>query len=131
MISEEIAALCNKAKTVYIASASRTGEPHLAVADNMIIADHEHVVFTSWFCHKTIENLKDNPYISLAVWDDTINRGYQLLGDAEEIKDIAILNGFAPQEEEQGLPQVESRLTIRVKKILRFNLGPHSDQEIG
>ena len=130
MISEEVKALCHKTKTVYIASADRAGQPHLAVADNLIVADDMHVVFSSWVCHQTIENLKDNPGVTLAVWDGDLNSGYQLLGKVEGIEDVAILNGFAPDKEEAGLPQVKSRLTIRIEKILRFNLGPHSDQAV-
>ena len=130
MISDEIASLCKRVKTAYIASSSQSGEPHLAVADNLLIADDEHIVFSSWFCYQTIENLKDNPSVSLVMWDSKVNSGYQLLGNVEKIDDGAILNGFAPDKEEAGFPQVESRLTIRIKKILRFNLGPHSDEAV-
>ena len=56
--------------------------------------------------------------------------GHQFFGNVEEMQDVDVLNGYAPQiEREKAVPQVERRLMISVKKITGFKCAPHSDVE--
>jgi hypothetical protein len=76
-------------------------------------------------------NLQQNHHISLVVWDQDKDRGYQLLGILEKIQEIAMMDGYVPDVEEKvHFPQVEYKLIIRVDTILDFSQSGQSDREI-
>ncbi len=76
-------------------------------------------------------NLEANPFVSIVVWRESVDRGYQLTGRVEKIEDSGVLNGYAAELEPQPpIPQVEKRLVVKVEKMTVFTLRPHSDVEI-
>jgi uncharacterized protein len=121
--------LARKVKTVYIATSNRKGIPHLAASEGLAFVGPDRIFFSAWFCRRTVENLRENPKLSLAMLDSETQEGYQLLGETERIEEGAILDGYAPDTEKRwaGLPQAEHRLFIRVKEVLHLSSGPHSD----
>lgn len=75
-------------------------------------------------------NLHANPHVSVIVWDETTDTGYQLLGEMEHMTDIGIIDGYTPQMKNmRPMPQVESQLVIQVNKVTDFKRAPHSDIE--
>lgn len=121
--------LAEKLGHLLIATVGPDGMPHVAAAGK-ISRKGESVEVTAWFCPATIENLRSSKTVALVVWDPVLDRGYQLLGQAEEVTEVAHLDGYLPElEERMTLPQVERRLLIRVKSILDFRHAPHSDIE--
>ena len=127
---QKIKDLVEKVKTVYVATADKEGVPHIAAAEGMAFSDGDQVVFRAWFCLKTVENLHENPRISLGILDPVTGEGYQLLGKMERVETGAVLNGFTPQMEKdwKGYPQIEHRLSIRIEKISHLTIGAHSDE---
>ena len=122
-LSRRIGFLC-------VATADRSGMPHIATAGKMELADEGYLAIREWFCPGTMANLQTNKFVSIVVWDRDSDSGYQMLGTVEGIEELDILNGYAPDlESEPPLPQVERRLLIKVQKIADFKLGPHSDAE--
>ena len=117
-----------KGRPVFVATAARSGLPHLACAGQMAAAPGGCVLLTEWFCPGTMENLSGNPRISLVVWDQKADTGYQLLGEVERVEEVAVLDGYAPPTRTApSLPQVERRLVVRVDSILDFRKAPHTD----
>ncbi len=115
---------------VFLATADRQGLPHITPGENLTLMPAEsRISAEAWFCPQTVANLEANPLISLVAWDFDADRGYQLLGRAEKVEDISILNGYAPGSE-TPVPQGKKRLTIRVEKILSFRHAPHTDREL-
>ncbi len=131
-ILEKAKELAGIVKIVYVATAGRNGEPHIAASEGLAFLEGDRIIFKAWFCLKTIENLRENPKLSLAILDPKTKAGYQLLGVTERIENGAILDGYAPDSEEKwaGLPQAEHRLFIRVKEVLHLSAGPHSDESL-
>ena len=127
---QKIKNLVKKVKTVYVATANKEGVPHIAAAEGMAFADGDQVVFRAWFCLKTVENLQENPKLSLGILDTETQEGYQLTGEMERIEKGAILNGFSPEQEKRwaGYPQSEHQLFIRIREISPLTSGPHSDE---
>ncbi len=122
--------LAAKLKHIFVATADGRGIPHLAAAGALSHDSENHVWVTAWFCPGTLANLKTNKQISLVVWNVSDDRGFQLVGEVEQIEDLAVLNGFAPGiEGPSHLPQVERKLRVRVDKIIGFSHAPHSDVE--
>jgi hypothetical protein len=64
------------------------------------------------------------------VWDASVDKGYQLLGQVEKVEEIAMMNGYSPEIDETiVMPQAENRLLVRVDKVIAFSHAPHSDLE--
>jgi uncharacterized protein len=123
-------ALGRKMGHIFVATADSEGRPHLAAAGRLDLEKEGSVGLEAWFCPGTVMNLKDNPRISLVVWDADADFGYQLVGIVENIVDRAVMDGYAPQMESAGpSPQVERKLIIRVEKVIAFSHAPHSDLE--
>jgi hypothetical protein len=120
--------LASKVGYVYISTADSRGWPHVAVAGRLANVRENHVVLTEWFCPGTMNNLQVNPRIALVVWDASSDKGYQLLGELEEIKELGILDGYSPNvEAKTNVPQVERQLLVHIDKILDFKRAPHTD----
>jgi hypothetical protein len=52
-----------------------------------------------------------------------------VLGEVEEIREKANLNGFLPETDDlSSLPQVERELLVRSKGVLLFCHAPHTDR---
>lgn len=130
MISDRMKKFIEDVNYAYVASADQRARPHLASAGGLRIPDPQHLVFEAWFCHKTLENVAEVPRLAVAVVDPVTGAGYQLLCRVEQTARVGILNGFAPDLEEPGLPQTETRMTIFVEEVLEFSHGPHTDHPI-
>jgi hypothetical protein len=123
-------ALGKETGRVFVATADSQGLPHIAAAGEIDFHQETLVTVSAWFCPSTMANLKKNPLVSLVVWNEDQDVGYQLLGSAEKTEDVAMMDGYAgPAAEAAPLPQEERRLTLRVEHILHFSLAPHSDLE--
>jgi hypothetical protein len=48
----------------------------------------------------------------------------------EKVIPIGILDGYAPEVEAPGTPQVESRMVVRVEEIMEFSTGAHTDHPL-
>lgn len=129
-ILEEVVELATRVGYVFIATADTDCCPHVAAAGRLALASGRQVVVTEWFCPGTIANLQLNPRLSLVVWDSIADVGYQLNGEVAEIKDVGILDGYAPSVETKLLiPQVERRLLVDIDRVTEFKRAPHSDIE--
>ncbi|MFB0536545.1 MAG: pyridoxamine 5'-phosphate oxidase family protein [Anaerolineae bacterium] len=120
--------LAEKLRHVFVATADTTGLPHVASAGKLTSAPDGRLVLADWFCPGTVSNLQQTPRIAVVVWDPTADTGYQLLGEVEEVRELSILDGYVPGEEDKPpLPQLERELLVRVDEILAFSHAPHGD----
>jgi hypothetical protein len=120
--------LAESVRYLLVATVNAQGTPHLATAERITLEDRDRVAVTAWFCPQTAENVQANPAISVAVWDSDRDLGFQLVGEVEKVVDLAMLDGFIPEETAVS-PQIERKLVIRVRHILDFSHAPHSDTE--
>ena len=129
---KKIKELVQKVKLVYLATADKEGVPHIAASEGLSFLGDDQIAFRAWFCLKTVQNLEQNPNLSLAVLNPKSKEGYQIMGRIERIEKGAILDGYSSEEEGRrtGYPQAEHRLSIRVKEISVLTSGPHSDEFI-
>jgi predicted pyridoxine 5'-phosphate oxidase superfamily flavin-nucleotide-binding protein len=130
MIPEKLKNFIEEANWAFVASADQRSRPHLAAGRSLKVPDAEHIVFESWFCRKTLENVAEVPRVTLVVVDPVTGAGYQFAGMVERVSSIGILNGYSPEAEAPGTPQVESRMVVRVEEIMEFSTGAHSDRPI-
>jgi hypothetical protein len=115
---------------IFVATAAGNGLPHLAAAAGIRLLSEQRVAVEAWFCPGTLQNLETNRSISLVVWDEIGDTGYQLLGEVEEIKELSFMDGYLPKSEDrEPEPQVERQLIVLVNKVVHFSHSPHSDVE--
>ena len=120
--------LGKRMRHIFVATADSRGIPHLAAAGIIHVVSEDRVAVAAWFCPATVENLVNNPKISVVAWDPETDVGHQLVGEVEKIEEIAMMNGFSPDlETATQLPQAERKLIIRVDQVLAFSHAPHSD----
>lgn len=126
---DEIERLAKKTGHVLIATAGADGLPHLAVAAGLRL-DPGRAVVTDWFCPGTVQNLGQNRRVTLTIWDASRDDGFQLVGEVEQIRDRAVMDGYDPAVEyTPPMPQVQRELVIRVDHVLRFAMQTHTDKE--
>ena len=115
---------------VSVATADAAGTPHLACAGALEEADDGSVRVAEWFCPGTVENVAENRRVSLTVWDERSDRGYQMIGEVRRVETLGVLDGYAGDlEDESDIPQVRRGLVVSVERILDFSRAPHSDRE--
>ncbi|MFO8085945.1 MAG: pyridoxamine 5'-phosphate oxidase family protein [Desulfobacterales bacterium] len=121
--------LGRRMKNVFVATADSRGLPHLASAGLIDIVSEDRVSIEAWFCPGTVQNVQDNPLISVVAWDPEMDIGFQILGKVEKMEETAILNGFSAKlEQDAPIPQSERKLIILVDQVLSFRAAPHSDK---
>lgn len=124
-------AMAIKMGHVLIATADSTGVPHISVLQPLGLDSVGRLKLIGWFCQYTAANLEMNPRVSVVVWDPLKDTGYQLIGAMEEMKEVAMLDGYAARiEKAHPLPQVERVIHLRMDKILGFEKRPHIDVEV-
>jgi hypothetical protein len=122
--------LAQKLEHVFVATADSSGMPHVAAAGLMRRTSENCVAVSAWFCPGTLANLDHNRSVSLVVWDPPSDAGYQILGEVQEIDEVAMMNGFSPSGgKSPPMPQVEKKLDVRVDRVYCFSHAPHSDTE--
>lgn len=122
----EALVLARNVRQLFVATADANGIPHLAIAERITLERENTVGVTAWFCPQTADNVDENKNVSLVVWDEQRDAGFQLIGEVMQVLDLAMLDGFIPGEIEP-VPQVERKLVVRVNQILTFSHAHHSD----
>jgi uncharacterized protein len=126
MISDAIRLFIEKTAHAFVASVNEAGAPHLAAGTDPSCPDSRHLAFEAWFCPTTLRNAAHNPRVAVAVVDAS-GKGYQFAGTVGNLVDIAFLDGLPAGKEAPGMPQVRSRLVVRVEEVMEFSAGVHSD----
>lgn len=131
MITEAIRIFAEGVGHAFVATADATGSPHLAAGRGISVLAPNRLVFEAWFCQTTLKNLQENPKVAVAIADPVTGKGYQFAGRVEKKEDTAMLNGFLPELEPPGLPQVQWRLEVLVESVMAFSADAHSDRPMG
>lgn len=115
---------------VFLTTAGNNGVPHLTIATKICMYSKTKLSVAGWFCPGTVVNLENNPNMGVTAWDQKSDTGYQLLGKKEDLREIAVLNGYVPKlEKKLHLPQAEREVMINVEKVFEFKQAAHSDTE--
>ncbi|HJV37094.1 pyridoxamine 5'-phosphate oxidase family protein [Geomonas sp.] len=131
MLTEGIKSFAEGIGHAYVATSDADGNPHLAAGRGLAVTAPNRLAFEAWFCPTTMRNLKDNPKVAVAIADPSTGNGYQFIGRVERAEDTALLDGYLPDAEPPGLPQVQWRLEVKVESVLAFTADAHSDRPLG
>lgn len=121
-------AMAKEVGHLFLATADAAGSPHIAVVKEIAPGPGDAVFLTMWPCQYTFANIENNPKVSLVVWHQARDTGYQLAGEVENIENVAVLNGYLPGlENKKHYPQEEIKVRVRITKVLNFQQAPHLD----
>jgi len=81
MITKEIEVFFNQVEVMAIATVNKDAIPNVSAIASKKIIDKNTIITIDTFHDKTIENIKQNGQIAIAMWKDS--KGYQLKGIAK------------------------------------------------
>ena len=131
MITKGIKEFVERIGHAFVATSDAKGTPHLAAGRGISAVEPDRLVFEAWFCRTTLRNLQENFKIAVAVVDPATGNGYQFSGGVQKTEDTAVLDGYLPDVEPLGLPQVQWRLDVKVESVMAFSADAHSDRPLG
>jgi len=128
---KRIAKIAKNAGYVILATSDKEGKPHIATAGELKYDTNEDLLrISEWFCSKTVANLHVNEHISIVAWEPEVDKGYQLQCSLKEVRNTAVLNGYAAKEAEKHIPQKRHELLVKLEKITEFSHTIHSDENL-
>ncbi len=97
-----------------VATASRSGVPNAGPKGSVVAIDDETLVFSEATGGKTLANLRENPNVTVMIFDREKSDGYQAKGRAELITSGDLFEQIARRQEERkkSRPQYVVRITI-------------------
>jgi predicted pyridoxine 5'-phosphate oxidase superfamily flavin-nucleotide-binding protein len=86
MINDQVKQLFQNKSYTFIATADLSGQPHMAIGEQVIVSGDKVLIFENWFCPETLENISSNPCVSIVVIMPKTGKGFQLLGTVTSSK---------------------------------------------
>jgi len=84
-LSEDLKNAINQIKPAMVATASKNGEPNVSPKGSFRVLDDPYLIFADIRSPRTINNLRENPYISAIGYDPSKGKGWRIWGKAVEI----------------------------------------------
>jgi predicted pyridoxine 5'-phosphate oxidase superfamily flavin-nucleotide-binding protein len=121
-----------KGKPGWVATASKTGMPNVAIKGSLRVLDDEHLVFADLFSLKTRKNLEENPQVAVMVYDGESRAGYILKGHAELVASGPLFDSIAEtiRQHPAHFPPPKYAVKITVEAIYDQSGGPEAGKQI-
>lgn len=127
MIPGPVRRMIETVSYVFVASADISGQPHVAIGEQVAISEDSQLIFENWFCPATLQNIACNSRVAVVAVEPDTGKGYQMIGSVIKSAETAFLDGYDPAVSIPETPQVLTRFVVRVEKILEFTCGIHTD----
>lgn len=82
-IPEDVKKIIGEQRVGFVATATKSGLPNISPKGSLRPLDEETLIFAVINSPHTRDNLKENPSVSVAVFDTQERKGFQLKGKAE------------------------------------------------
>jgi uncharacterized protein len=116
-LDKKMAKLLIKQRIVMVASASRDGKPNASLKAIVDVEPEEGVIyFLDLYAEKTINNLFENPQVSVSVADIEDFIGYQFKGDAEVIESGELFEKYKMKWEKRRTSLLIERMIKNIQK---------------
>ena len=96
-LPEEAKKIIARVMPAFVATASKTGKPNVSPKGSFQVLDDEHVVFAEIASPQTIANIRENPQVSILVFDPDTFGGCRISGKAQIIESGELLDSFKAQ----------------------------------
>ncbi len=112
--------------TVFIGTSSRDRVPNISAKGTFIhIVDDETLAYADVYSKKTLENVKKNPHVTIAVINAKTYKGYQFKGRGEIVQSGPLLDLAKKQN-----PQVQTVTRVKVEEIYLMDYGPKAGDKV-
>lgn len=122
LINEEMKKVIEEQKLSYVATAGRDGRPNVSPKGSIIYIDENTLAFAAVRSEKTLANVHENPFISVAVLDIPNRKGAQFKGKAEKIEEGEIYNRVVEPLKKRvpNLPNPRYVIVVKVDEVHPF-----------
>jgi predicted pyridoxine 5'-phosphate oxidase superfamily flavin-nucleotide-binding protein len=96
-LPEEAKKIISGVVPAFVATASKNGKPNVSPKGSFRVLDDEHVVFAEMASPQTIANIRENPQVSVLVFDPDTWGGCRVSGKAQIIESGELLDSFKAQ----------------------------------
>jgi hypothetical protein len=114
----------------FVGTADKNGRPNIAPKGSMRLEDEETLIFTEGTGKKTLQNLRENPEVTVAFVDREKMEGYQFKGKAEIIGKGRLYDKVAKIAKEGGRPEPKAAVMIKIAEIYSLKPGPMAGERI-
>ncbi|HJJ47535.1 MAG TPA: pyridoxamine 5'-phosphate oxidase family protein [Methanocorpusculum sp.] len=130
-IPAELIEQAKKVGVLHLATASKAGVPNVAPMGAVMINDDK-ILIANNFMNKTIANIKENPQVSVLVWNREIGNCFQLKGTAELMRDTPEHKAMREMLESKkpGAYPCKELVVISVKEIFTCMPGANAGGKI-
>lgn len=112
--------------TIFVGTSSRDNMPNVSAKGTFIkILDDETIAYADVYSLKTLENVRQNPQVTVAVMNAKSFKGYQFKGRAEVVDSGPIL-----EEARKQNPQIASVTKVRVGQVYLLDYGPRAGEKV-
>lgn len=84
-LSEDLKSAIARIKPAIVATANSVGQPNVSIKGSLRVLDDQHLVFADIRSPQTMNNLRENPQISMIGFDPLSGKGWRVWGKVEEI----------------------------------------------
>ena len=84
-LSEDLKNAITQIKPAMVATVNSAGQPNVSPKGSLRVLDDQHLVFAEIRSPQTINNLRENPQISIIGFDPTSRKGWRVWGKVAEI----------------------------------------------
>ncbi len=118
-ISDELKKAISEIKPSLVATANKSGQPNVSPKGSLRVLDDQHLVFADLLSPRTIENLKENPYVSIIALNAATRKGWRVWGKTVDIMTSGeLFEKFTKEYADKG--KVNHVVKILVEKGLVF-----------
>ena len=111
---------------VFVGTASKLGEPNVSAKGQFIrIVDDETLAYADVYSKKTIDNLRQNPRIAIAMINGKTFKGYQFKGQGEILQSGPLVDAAKKQN-----PQSKTVTTVKLDEIYLMDYGPKAGERL-
>ncbi len=111
--------------TVFVGT-SRDGMANIAAKGSFIhIVDDETLAYADVYSKKTLENVKRNPQVTIAVINARTFKGYQFKGRGEVVQ-----SGPLVEEAKKQNPQSQTVTRVKVQEVYLMDYGPKAGEKV-
>ncbi|HJJ29046.1 MAG TPA: pyridoxamine 5'-phosphate oxidase family protein [Methanocorpusculum sp.] len=130
-IPEELIEQAKKVGIIHLATASKEGIPNVAPMGAVLLRKDK-ILIANNFMNKTLANIKENPQVSVLVWNREIGNCFQLKGTAEIMRDTPEHNEMRQMLEikKPGAYPCKDLIVITVKYIFTCMPGANAGAKI-
>lgn len=107
----------------FVATASRDGVPNIGPKRSTRVLDDQHLLFNEGTGRRTLQYLRENPKVAVAVVNAERSDGYRFFGTAELLDSGELYESARAEAAKVGRPAPQALVRITVEEIYTLKPG--------